>query len=269
MIGYPFYSCIPHEARRMTTHRSTIIALGALFALGLAAPLHAQRSGDGYLFHEPEGRLSIRVGYDHANAGSDVFAQSIDMLTINKRDFSGLTLGAEAGFPLSSRLDLSIDVGFSHAGKGSEDRRNIEIINNDSLPIKQTTSFDRVPLTANLRFYLTEPGRSIGKLAWIPNKIVPWIGIGGGMMWYRFRQQGDFVDYKTFNIITSDLNSSGWTGTAQGMGGADISLSPHVALRADVRYVWAKAQLDSPAFSGFDRIDLSGVQGTLGLTYRL
>lgn len=266
MIGYPLLLLIPHEARRMTTHRSTIIALGALFALGLAAPLHAQRSGDGYLFREPEGRLSIRVGYDHANAGSDVFAQSIDMLTINKRDFSGLTLGAEAGFPLSSRLDLSIDVGFSRAGRGSEFRH---FIDNNNLPIEQTTTFDRVPVTANLRFYLTEPGRSIGKLAWIPKKVVPWIGAGGGMMWYRFRQLGDFVDSTTFKVFTADLNSSGWTGTAQGMGGADISLSPHVALRADVRYVWAKAQLDSPAFSGFDRIDLSGVQGTLGLTYRL
>jgi len=250
----------------MTTHRSTIIALGALFALGLAAPLHAQRSGDGYLFHEPETRLSIRAGYDHANASSDVFTQSIDMLTINKRDFSGLTLGAEAGFAISSRLDLSIDVGFSHAGKGSEFRH---LIDNNNLPIEQTTSFDRVPLTANLRFYLTEPGRSIGKLAWIPNKVVPWIGVGGGTMWYRFRQQGDFVDFNTNNVFPSDLNSSGWTGTVQGMGGADISLSPHVALRVDARYVYAKESLNQTFFSGFDRIDLSGVQGTLGLTYRL
>lgn len=249
----------------MTTHRSTTIALGALFALGLAAPLHAQRSGDGYLFHEPEGRLSIRAGYDHANAGSDVFAQAVDMLTINKRDFSGLTLGAEAGFSLSSRLDLSLDVGFSHAGKGSEFR---SFVDNNNQSIKQTTSFDRVPLTANLRFYLTEPGRSIGKLAWIPTKIVPWIGAGGGMMWYRFRQQGDFVDFNTNAVFTSDLDSSDWTGTMQGMGGADISLSPHVALRADARYVYAKAQLNR-SFTGFDRIDLSGVQGTLGLTYRL
>ena len=54
----------------------------------------------------------------------------------------------------------------------------------------------------------------------------------------------------------------------QAMGGADISLSPHVALRLDSRYVWAKAPL-SQGFIGFDKIDLSGVQGTLGLTYRL
>ena len=249
----------------MTRQRTTTIALGALLALGTAAPLHAQRNGDGYLFHQPEGRLTIRGGYDHANAGSDVFAQSIDALTINKRDFSSLTLGAEAGFAISSRLELSVDVSYSHAGKGSEFRH---FIDNNNKPIEQKTSFERVPLTANLRFYLTEPGRSIGTLAWIPNKVVPWIGAGGGMMYYRFLQQGDFVDFKTSNVFPSSFESSDWTGTFQGMGGADISLSPHVALRADARYVWATAQL-SRAFSGFDRIDLSGVQGTLGLTYRL
>ena len=246
----------------MTTYRTATIAL---VALGLAAPLHAQRSGDGYLFHEPGARLTVRGGYDHANAGSDVFAQAVDALTINKRDFSGLTVGGEASFSLASRLDLSVDVSFSRVSKGSEFRKFID--NNDK-PIEQTTRFQRVPVTANLRFYLTEPGRSIGKLAWIPNKVVPWVGAGGGMMWYRFRQQGDFVDFRTSNVFRSDFDSSNLTGTLQGMGGADISLSPRMALRADARYVYAKAQL-SRAFSGFDSIDLSGVQGTLGLTYRL
>lgn len=249
----------------MTMHRTATIALGAMFALGTAAPLQAQRSGDGYLFHEPEARFTIRGGYDHANAKSDVFAQSIDQLTINRADFSGMTVGAEAAFTITSRLDLSADISYSHAGKGSEFRH---FIDNNDLPIEQKTSFDRVPVTANLRFYLTEPGRSIGKLAWIPSKVVPWIGAGAGMMYYRFLQQGDFVDFKTTNVFSSSFESSNWTSVVQGMGGADISLSPHVALRADARYVWAKSDL-SRSFAGFDRIDLSGVQGTLGLTYRL
>ena len=91
------------------------------------------------------------------------------------------------------------------------------------------------------------------------------------MMWYRFRQEGDFVDYQTNNVFTATgdaFDANAWTGMYQAMGGADFSLSPHVALRLDSRYVWAKAPL-SRGFSGFDRIDLSGVQGTLGLTYRL
>lgn len=249
----------------MALQRTASLALGALLALGAAAPLHAQRGGNGYLFGEPEARLTLRGGYGGATAGSDVFAQSIDMLTINKSDFSGLTIGAEAGVALSSRFELSLDASFSHAGKGSEFRH---FVDNKDQPIQQRTKFDRVPLTANLRFYLTEPGRSIGKLAWIPSKFVPWIGAGGGMMYYHFSQVGDFVDFRNGNVFPSRLESADWTGMVQGMGGADFTLSPHLALRADARYLWAKAPLGQ-SFSGFDRIDLSGVQGTLGLTYRL
>lgn len=249
----------------MTKTRTATIALAAALALGVAPPARAQHGGDGYLFHEPNFRLSFRGGYDHANAHSDVFDQSIDLLTLNRRDFSGLTIGGEAAFAVTSRIDLSLDVGYSHAGSSSEFRH---FIDNNNLPIQQSTSFDRVPLTGNIRFYLTQPGRSVGRLAWIPSKVVPWVGAGGGMMWYRFRQQGDFVDFKTNNVFPADLSSSDWTETWQGMGGLDISLTPLVVLRADSRYVWAKAPL-SRDFSGFDRIDLSGVQATLGLTFRL
>ncbi|CAN5921684.1 hypothetical protein BH11GEM2_BH11GEM2_30710 [soil metagenome] len=247
----------------------TPLVAGALLALGAVAPLRAQSNGDGFMFHAPEGRLTVRAGYDHANAHSDVFDQSVDLLTLKRGDFSGVTLGGEAALSLGARFDISADLSYSHKSKGSEYRN---LIDNNNQPIQQNTTFDRVPLTVNGRFYLTEPGRSIGNFAWIPSRVVPWVGAGAGFMWYQFHQTGDFVDYKNNNVFTAtndEFSTSDWTGVYQAMGGADISLSPHVALRLDSRYVWAKAPLGR-AFSGFvDKIDLSGVQGTLGLTYRL
>lgn len=244
------------------------LVAAALLALGAVAPLQGQSNGDGFMFHAPEGRLTLRAGYDHANAHSDIFDQSVDLLTLKRGDFSGITLGGEAAASIGSRFDISADISYSHKSKGSEYRY---LIDNNKQPIEQNTSFDRVPLTVNARFYLIEPGRSIGKFAWIPSKVVPWIGGGAGYMWYRFHQTGDFVDYQTNFVFTAtddEFDATAWTSMMHAMGGADISLSPHVALRLDSRYVWAKAPL-SRAFSGFDRIDLSGVQGTLGLTYRL
>ena len=249
----------------MHRHGIRTVGVAAMLALGVSTRGTAQSSGDGYLFHAPQGSFTFRAGYDHANAASDVFAQAVDVLTINKRDFSGLTVGGDIAFAVGQQFEIALDAGWSHAQKGSEFRK---FIDNKNMPIEQNTAFDRVPLTANLRYYLTPAGRSIGSLAWIPNKVVPWVGAGGGMMYYRFRQDGDFVDFKTGNVFSSNLESSDWTPTLQGMGGADFTLSPRVALRADARYVWAKADL-SRSFAGFDRIDLSGVQGTLGFTYRL
>ena len=243
----------------------TTFALAAALALGLALPAYAQHGGDGYLFHAPNVRLSLRGGYDHANANSEVFDQAVQDLSLNKSDFSGLTLGGEAAFALTSRLDLSLDVGFSRSQKGSDFRH---FIDNNDLPIEQTTTFARVPLMANLRLYLSPPGRNVGRLAWIPNKVVPFVGAGAGTMWYRFEQTGDFVDFQTNNVFTSTFKSDGWTPALQGMGGVDVSITPLLAFRGEARYVWAKAPLGRD-FSGFNRIDLSGVQGTLGLTFRL
>ena len=148
----------------------TTFALAAALALGLALPAYAQHGGDGYLFHAPNVRLSIRGGYDHANANSDVFDQAIQDLSLNKSDFSGLTFGGEAAIALSSRFDLSLDVGYSRAQKGS-DFRHFE--DNNNLPIEQTTTFQRAPLMANVRFYLSPPGRTVGRLAWIRTRWFP------------------------------------------------------------------------------------------------
>jgi hypothetical protein len=249
----------------MQTHGMRTVGLAAMLALGAGATAAAQSSGDGYLFHAPQGSFTIRAGYDHASAGSDVFAQAVDQLTISKRDFSGLTIGGDVAFAIGKRFELALDAGWSHARKRSEFRK---FIDNKNLPIEQNTTFDRVPLSANLRYYLAPAGRSIGALAWIPTKVVPWIGAGGGMIHYNFRQDGDFVNFNTGNVFPSTIESSDWTPMLQGMGGADFTLTPRVALRADARYVWAKADLNS-SFQNFNPIDLSGVQGTLGFTYRL
>jgi hypothetical protein len=243
-----------------------LVATGALLALAAASPLHAQSQGNGYLFGAPDARLSIHTGYARAGAGSDVFGQVMTDLTLNKSDFSGPTIGAELAFTLSPRLDLAFQVDYTGRSKRSEYRNMVEGPNN--LPIEQTTTFQRVPVTANIRAYLTPRGRSIGKLAWIPSQVVPWVGAGGGVMWYRFKQQGDFVDFRTSAIFPDAYNSDGWAGTAQGMGGVDINLTPRIAFTADARYTWARATL-SRDFSGFGKIDLSGVSTGLGFTLRL
>ncbi|MEO6525336.1 MAG: hypothetical protein ABIP93_01795, partial [Gemmatimonadaceae bacterium] len=67
----------------MPTTRSTHLAAAVLVALSVASPTHAQSSGDGFLFHEPNARISVRGGYAVATAGSDVFAFTTENLTVN------------------------------------------------------------------------------------------------------------------------------------------------------------------------------------------
>lgn len=242
-----------------------VAAVGMLLAaLASAAPAHAQGSGHGFLFGEPRGSIALRAGFAHANAGSDVFSLTTRQLTLGRGDFSGFTIATDLALRLGQRLDAVLGVAYAGSSTPSEFR---DFVDQNNLPIQQTTTFQRVPVTASLRAYLTPRGRSIGHFAWVPRKLAVYVGGGGGAMWYRFRQRGDFVDFQTNAVFSDQFTSSGWTPEAHALAGLDVSLTPRLALTGEGRYTWANARMSSD-FEGFHRIDLSGFAVTAGLAVR-
>lgn len=248
-----------------------VTGAAALLVAGIAVRADAQSgSGGGYLFGPPQAQVTIRAGYALPRASSDLFNESFDQFSLKKSSFGAPDLGAEFAIRLAPRLDLTL--GAEYAGRKTDsDYRHFE---EQGQPIRQTTTFQRVPLTAGLKAYLAPRGRSIGNLAWIPSHISPWVGAAAGMSWYRFVQDGDFVGPATgtpptYPIYNDRLESNGWGFAMQGMGGVDVSVSPRMAITADARYTNAKASLDQRFFSGYQDLDLSGVSFALGLTFRL
>mgnify|MGYP006140199899 CR=1 FL=1 len=114
------------------------------------------------------------------------------------------------------RLHVALGTAYAGSERRSEYR---EFEDNKDQPIEQTTTFQRVPVTAGVKAYLTPVGRRIGRFAWVPSRVAPFVGAGGGGMWYRFRQQGDFINTETLIIRTDRLRSSGWTKTAHAFAG--------------------------------------------------
>lgn len=243
---------------------AALAALAALLAL-TAAPVAAQSAGNGFLFGAPTGSITLRGGFSAPNAGSDIFRFAANELTLNRSDFQSFTLGGDLAVPLSPRTDAVFGIAYAGSRTPSEFRHWVDLNN---LPIQQTTSFTRVPVTASVKTYLLPRGRAIGQFAWIPSRFAPYVGAGAGLMWYEFRQSGDFVDFKNGNsVFTDTFSSSGWTPTAHAFVGGDYSLSPRFAVTTEARYGWARASLGR-AFTGFNRIDLSGFAATVGLTIR-
>lgn len=249
----------------MSPFRSSIV-FGALAVASAASPslAGAQDAGNGFLFGAPTGSLTIRGGWAVASAKSDLFAFTTEQLTLNRRDFSSPSGDADLAFFVTPRTQIVASASFAKTSKRSAFR---DYIDNNNLPIEQTTTFARVPITVGVRRYLTSPGRSIGKFAWIPSRFAPYVGIGGGTMYYRFRQSGDFIDYKTFDVFPSQFSSDGWAATAHAQAGADYSLNARFALTGEARYVWSKATL-SHDFSGFENLDLSGFSTSAGIAVR-
>jgi Outer membrane protein beta-barrel domain len=250
----------------MAKHPSRTLSLVVLAAATLLVgpALGAQGSGDGFLFRKPVGAFIVRGGFASPMARGDLYSFFENQFTLNKGDFRSPSLGAELLVGIAPRLDLDFGVGVSGSKTASEFRH---FVGTDDLPIQQTTSLTRVPLTAGARIYLAPKGRSIGSFVWIPNKIVPYVGAGGGMMWYRLHQAGEFIDFQTTDVFDDAFESSGWAPAAHGMAGVDYTITPRLALTGEARYTWAKTKLGSD-FTGFDGIDLSEFGVTLGLNVR-
>lgn len=251
-------------SRSSFAHGATPVAAALVALLVLAPAARAQTGGDGFLFRPPVGSLTLHAGVDRALGHSEIFDFSRERLTLGSNAFTGVSLGADLGIALNDRLDLVL--GVAHA-RSTADSHFRKFVDTDDREIEQTTRFQRTPVTATMRAYLVPRGRSIGRFAWIPSQLAPYVGAGGGAMWYRFAQDGDFVDEQTLDVFPATLRSSGWAPTAHALAGLDVSLSPHVALNTEARYSWARAAMDRD-FSDFDRIDLSGLGVTAGLTFR-
>jgi opacity protein-like surface antigen len=243
--------------------RTNLVVVVALLVLG-ALPARAQSSGRGFLFREPLFSVTLRGGWAGANAKSDLFAFTTDQLTLNKGDFSSGSFGVDGAFRLRTGTHAVLSLGAASAKKRSEFR---DFVDNNELPIEQTTSFTRVPITLSVKQYLMSTGRPIGRFAWIPARVSPFVGAGGGGMYYRFHQTGDFIDFQTMDVFPSQFESSGWTSTAHVMAGVDYSLAARFALTLEARYLWSSAPLSND-FSGFNKLDLSGLATSAGLTVR-
>ena len=248
------------NAGRSVFPRALVVGLLVAAVAPLAA---AQDAGNGFLFQQPRGSFTINGGYSHATAGGDLFSQVTNQLSLARSDFSGATIGADLALRIAPRFDVVLSTSYSGTSTPSNYR---ELVDQNNQEITQVTDFKRVPVMLSLRAYLTPRGREVGKFAWVPARFAPYVGVGGGAMWYQFRQNGDFVDYQTNNVFTSDFNSSQWAPAAQGLAGMDFTLTPHIALNGEVKYVWANSKLND-SFIDFGRIDLSGLSTTIGLTF--
>ena len=218
-----------------------------------------------FLFGQPRGWFGLDAGLVLPRAGGELFKFVSNQLTVEKHDFRSPGVNLQGGFLISPRMDAVVGVDMSQANVTSEYR---DFVSDDRLPISQATSFDQVNLSGSLKIALLPRGRNISRYVWVPRKIVPYVGGGGGAFYYKFEQAGDFVDFRTFKIFKDTFTSEGWTASGHVFGGADIRIWRALFLNADARYVWAHAQLGTD-FVGFDGIDLSGFRLATGLSVAL
>lgn len=225
-----------------------------------------------FLFGEPNGSVGIRGSWMFAHGGTacaepqtcrDIYHFVEDRLTIDPADFNTGAFAADVGVGLTPRTDARFGIEVNRASLASEYRR---LVDNNRRPIRQTTTLQQVDLSGGIRFALTPRGRRIGSLAWIPSRVIPFLGAGAGVVWYQLEQRGDFVDEQapSLPIFTDTLQSQGFAPSVHVRGGVDVQLHGRWYLTLDGRYLWAAGDLGDD-FQGFDPIDLAGFRFGAGI----
>jgi hypothetical protein len=213
-----------------------------------------------FLFGRPRGSVGVRGNWLFARAKSDWYSFVTDQLTLGRKDFNAPGIATDVGLAVSRRADAVFGVEFNQAKTGSEYR---DFVDNDRLPINQTTRLRTAVLSGSLKFALVERGIDVSRLAWVPKHIVPYVGAGGGALHYNLRQFGDFVDFRTSHIFASTLTSSGWAPTAHAFAGVDVRVLKRLYVTLDGRYQWSNATLGND-WVDFEPIDLSGFKLAAG-----
>lgn len=248
-----------------------ILAPGAVEAQIAPAPESArsaqvgvvQRPRPDFFFGRPRTTVGIRGSWMLARADSDWFDFVTDELTLDREDFRAAGIAGEVGVALGRRLDLVIGADIVNTINESEFRDYVDVNLN---AIEQTTELRYATLMGGLRFALTERGRELSSLAWVPHRLVPYAGGGGGALWYRVQQYGDFVDFQDLSIFSDLLESSGWTPAAYVNAGVDVHLVKLLYVTVDGRYLWASPELTEP-WRSFEPLDLAGLRLSTGVSF--
>jgi opacity protein-like surface antigen len=222
----------------------------------------AGTSAPDFFFTPPVGSLGLRGNWVFARAGSDIFGFLTRQLTLDRGDFRAPGLAADLGIAISPRLDVVVGFEFASVSPASEYR---DYVDNNRQPIEQTTRLSTMHLTGSVRYALTPRGQAVGRLAWVPRRVVPYVGAGGGLAWHRFAQRGDFVDFVDLSVFQDSFTSSGWSPAALGYAGVDLQLYRRLFAAIEGRYVWSSATLGRD-FVDFDPIDLAGFRTSVGIS---
>lgn len=227
------------------------------------APIRLPQDDPDFLFEAPRGSVGIRGGWFARRADSDWYTFVSNELTIEEGAFSGPLIALDVAAAVAPRVEVVLGVDFTQRSVESEYR---DFVDNDRLPIAQRTELRGTSLSGSVRLALTDRGRQVGRFAWVPRTVVPYVGAGGGVSWFELKQFGDFVDFRDLDIFTDAFESTGWTPIAHAFGGADVTLHRRLLLTVEARYQWASGDLGAD-WIDFEPLDLSGLQVTTGIRF--
>ena len=215
------------------------------FGAGLFAPLSCA-----------PGRAN-RLDCRSARGSDDVLVENLNSLAFDIRDFRGAQVFGEWNMTFAERVELSLGAGFYRRTAPSVYADFVDI---DFTEIEQDLRLRVIPVSAVIRFL------PIGRAG----QLQPYVGGGVAALNWQYSETGEFVDFVNANTIFEDRYvASGTTLAPVLLGGLRMPINGDVyAVNAEFRYQFGKGDLGSN--NGFlaEKINLGGMNFTLGFQIR-
>lgn len=224
----------------------------------LAAPALAQYGRGG---PSRDNELRLRLGLFQPDGDSeywqfgDVGDPDDKVFTGDAEDFEDLQVGIEYVRHVGPRLGWVLGVS---GYEGEEEQAYLFFEDQFGGDIVHTTRVEVGTLTAGLMFHFLERHR----------RLVPYVGIGGGLYVWNLEEAGDFIDFGTFPLeifrtrFEDDGETFGWYWHA----GVRLGLTRNWSFFGEYREHDADDEL-SGDFEGFGDLDLSGEEVSGGFVW--
>jgi hypothetical protein len=199
------------------------------------------------------GSWRFYAGIFEPNGDSRYWDEKFIDFTGSPSDFEDVVFGVDYLWRTSDQGGLLFGLSF-YDGRATQAYRDWET--SDGRDISHVTELSFGDLTAA---YVLRFGRS---------SVRPYLGAGGGLLWWRLREEGSFIDFgdPDLPIIFASYQGDAVTWEFFALAGLDFRLGHRWSFFFEGRYRWSEDELNKD-FAGFGTIDLSGAQLVGGFSY--
>ncbi len=231
--------------------RSTFLVVSAATIILAGFSVDATAQGN----WQPGDFGSVRgsIGIFSPQGDSQYWDDTFDAFTGSPSSFEDVVFGFDYLWRTSRRSGLLFGTSFY---SGATTQAYLDWVDGDGNDVSHTTTLDLTDLTAAYVWRFGAHGAR------------PYIGGGGGLLWWGLREEGYFIDFAEpdLPIVYAWYDAGGTTWELFALAGLDVPLGYRWSFFIEGRYRWSEAELDED-FSGFGTLDLSGLQLVGGLSW--
>ena len=200
------------------------------------------------------GSFTVRVGQYSPFGNSDLWLENAETFDVLVSDFNFIFGGAEFTVELNEFIDLAFGIDVYSRRVNTHYR---EFVRDDGTEIRQEMRLTVVPLTTGLRFL------PLGKF----RIVSPYVSGGFGLYPYEYQEQGEFIDFATFDIFEARFRDSGVGFGGYAAAGIEVTVTRGFLVFGEFRRHWVYAQHGGD-FRDFGDFDLDAHQIAVGFTFR-